>query len=333
VLGGCGGGDPAPRGPVLHVSPAGSDSAPCTAAQPCRTLRRAFGQARPGAEIRLGAGRYPDQLVQGRGGTRSAPVVIRPDRGARVRVGVLDLRAHGLEIQGLHLAGWHALEGSGELTFRDVHTGWFFVDSVSRLRILGGTVGPADSVDSQIRAAGPASPAPRHVLIDGVTFRDFTARRDPSQHVECLQFGAGEHVVVRRSRFFNCATHSIFINAWGGARIRDFTFEDNRFGRVPDGYYSLRVGRGDPGSTSDIKVRNNSATVTMQVDDGIPGVSFVGNLAPRSPWECFSDQRYAGNVWSDTRCGTTDRQAGEGAVAQAAADPSRRPGAAALPAG
>jgi hypothetical protein len=186
LLGGCGGGGTGPAGPSVFVSPGGLDSAPCSREAPCRTLERAVGRLPAGGEVRMLAGRYPDQALDGPPHRARARVVIRPAEGARVRVGVLSMTTRGVELRGLHVAGWHALDGSGDLTFRDVHAGWFFADSVQGLRILGGTVGPADSVDSQIRAAGPASPAPRDVLIDRVTFRDFTARRDPSQHVECL---------------------------------------------------------------------------------------------------------------------------------------------------
>jgi hypothetical protein len=328
LLAGCAGAATSRTEGPHYISPAGKDSAECTREDPCRTLNAARRRATAGGEIRLLSGRYPDQDVAAAPGGGRA-ILVRAADGARVRVGVLTITGHGLELRGLRLAGWHAMQGAGRLTFRDVQTSWFFADSVSDLRILGGTVGPADSVDPQIRAANTkGAPVPRNILIDGVTFHDFTARKDPAVHVECLQFGAGEHVVVRRSSFLNCATHSIFVRSWGGtAKIRDFTFADNRFGLVPGGYYSLRVVKSEPGTISDIMVRDNSATTTMQVDGGIPGVSLVGNLAPRAPWQCFAGQRYRRNVWSAVRCGPTDRQVGERAVAVAARDRHRPTGA------
>jgi hypothetical protein len=258
--------------------------------------------------------------------------VLRPAEGARVHVGELGFHTHGVELRDLDLEGWHAYDDSGDLTFRDVRASWFFVDSASNIKILGGSVGPADSVDPQIRAANTTgAPLPSNILIDGVTFHDFTARTDPSAHIECLQFGAGEHVVVRRSRFLGCRGHGIFVGPWGGtAKVRDFVFEDNHFGKVPDGYYSLRVAKGDPGAVSDITVRRNSALLVMQVDPGIPGVTFEQNLAPRLGWECFAGQTYSGNVWTKVKCGPTDRTIGTARLEAAAADLHRRAGVAAL---
>lgn len=316
---------------VRWVAPTGDDASRCERSSPCKTLDHALSLSSAGGEIRLLAGDYPAQALTG-GPRGRRPVVLRPAPGARVRLGVLEFHTHGVELRDLELAGWHAYDDSGELTFRDARARWFFVDSASNIKILGGSVGPADSVDPQIRAANTTgAPVPRNILIDGVTFHDFTARQDPSQHIECLQFGAGDHVVVRRSRFLGCRGHGIFVASWGGtAKVRDFVFEDNHFGTVPDGYYSLRVAKGDPGAVSDITVRRNSALLVMQVDPGIPGVSFEQNLAPRLGWECFAGQVYRDNVWTQVKCGPTDRTIGAAQLEAAAADLHRRAGVAAL---
>jgi hypothetical protein len=251
---------------------------------------------------------------------------VRPAPGAKPSFGKLSLHTKGLELRRLTLDGWYAYADSGHLTLRDVRAHWFFVDSASNIAILGGSVGPADSIDPQIRAANTTGAAvPANILIDGVTFHDFTNADDPSTHIECLQFGAGAHVVVRHSRFLRCAEHSIFVGSWGGtATVHDFTFEDNHFGTVPKGYYSLRVG---VDGVSKITVRHNSAMRVMQVDDGVPDVIFDGNLAPRLPWECFDDQRYVDNTWSGVKCGATDHQLAEGTLLARAGDLGRKPGA------
>jgi hypothetical protein len=321
--------DPEPMSGTLWLSPRGDDAAACSRGAPCQTISAVLARTAPGDEVRLLAGRYPKQDVRDAPRGAGALVVLRPAAGARVHLGELSFHTHGVELRDLRLEGWHAYEDSGRLTFRGVHAQWFFVDSAAHVKILGGEVGPADAVDPQIRAADTnGAPLPRDILIDDVTFHDFSNRTDPATHIECLQFGAGEHVVVRRSRFLNCRGHNIFVAPWGGtAKVRDFVFEDNHFGTVPDGFYSLRVAGGAPGAVSHITVRDNSALTVMQVDGAIPHVVFEGNLAPRQGWECFPGQRYARNVWTAVRCGPTDRTISASAMAAAAGDLQRRAGA------
>jgi hypothetical protein len=326
-LSACGGhdGEPVIKN-ALYVSLDGDDAMACTAHEPCASLTGALVRAKPGGMILVQSGRYPAQDVQGGPASAARPVIVRPAPGAKPTFGKLSLHTKGLELRGLRMDGWYAYADAGHLTLRDVNANWFFVDSASDIAILGGSVGPADSIDPQIRAADTNGAAvPTNIRIDGVTFHDFTNNADPSTHIECLQFGAGAHVVVRNSRFLRCAEHSVFVGSWGGtATVHDFTFEDNHFGTVPKGFYSLRVGLD---GVSKITVRRNSAMRVMQVDDGVPDVTFDRNLAPRLPWECFADQRYTGNTWSGVRCGATDRQLSEGALLARAADLARKPGA------
>jgi hypothetical protein len=333
ALAGCGsvsggGGEEAEAAPgtTVWVAPGGDDDGACTKAKPCATLGAALVAAEPGATVLLGSGKYPEQEVTASAAPDAKPIVIRPAPGARPRLGKLLLHAPALEFRDLAIDGWQSFADSGRLTMRRVRTPWFYVDGTSDVKLLGGSVGPADSVDSQIRAVDTnGAPVPTNILIDGVTFHDFTNKDDPTAHIECLQFGAAKHAVIRNSTFVRCAEHSVFVGAWGGtATISDMTFAHNRFGSVPKGFYSLRVGRD---GVSDIKVRDNTAEKVMQVDPGVRGVTMERNVAPRSPWECFAGQRYVDNVWSDVTCSKTDRKVGARAIAKLAADPRRRPGA------
>lgn len=332
LLSGCGGnGEDAHDGipaRALWVAPGGDDGAACTRGAPCATLSAALGRASAGETILLASGRYPEQEVHGgpAAGADDKPVVIRPAFGARPRLGKLLFHTPGLELRDLKLAGWQAFSDSGRLTLRRVSTPWFFVDGASDVRMLGGSVGPADSVDPQIRAVDTqGAPVPENILIDGVAFHDFTNKQDPSAHVECLQLGAGRHIVIRNSTFVRCAQHSIFAGAWGGtATIRDLTLAGNRMGSVPQGFYSIRVG---VDGVSDVTLRRNTAEKVMQVDPGVPGVTIERNVAPRQPWECFAGQRYVANVWSDVVCSGSDRKVGAHGVAERARDRHAPPGA------
>jgi hypothetical protein len=306
---------------TLWVAPGGDDGAACTRGAPCATLSAALDHASAGGTVLLGSGRYPKQEVRGGpgAGARERPVVIRPAPGASPRLGELLLHTPGLELRDLKLAGWQAFSDSGRLTLRRVSTPWFFVDGASNVRMLGGSVGPADSVDPQIRAVDTqGAPVPTNILIDGVRFHDFTNKQDPTAHVECLQLGAGKHVIIRNSTFVRCAEHSVFAGAWGGtATIHDLTFAGNHMGSVPEGFYSIRVG---VDGVSDVTLRRNTAEKVMQVDPGVPNVTIERNVAPRQPWECFAGQRYIGNVWSDVVCSKSDRKVGAHGVAKRARD-------------
>lgn len=339
ALGGCGGAgggagdgksDDAQDGIPAHalwVAPDGDDGAACTRDAPCATLSAALGRASADGMILLASGSYPEQEVHGGpAAAHDKPVVIRPAPGARPRLGKLLLHTPGLELRDLKLAGWQAFSDSGRLTLRRVSTPWFFVDGASDVRMLGGSVGPADSIDPQIRAVDTqGAPVPKNILIDGVAFHDFTNKDDPSAHVECLQLGAGRHIVIRNSTFVRCAQHSIFAGAWGGtATIHDLTLAGNRMGSVPEGFYSIRVG---VDGVSDVTLRRNTAEKVMQVDPGVPGVTMERNVAPRQPWECFAGQRYIANVWSDVVCSASDRKVGAHGVAERARDRHAPPGA------
>jgi parallel beta-helix repeat protein len=52
-------------GGVLFVSPSGSDSSPCTAVSPCKTIGHAVSTADPGAIVLVGPGTYPESVAIG----------------------------------------------------------------------------------------------------------------------------------------------------------------------------------------------------------------------------------------------------------------------------
>ncbi|TSC71929.1 MAG: fibronectin, type III domain-containing protein, partial [Parcubacteria group bacterium Gr01-1014_38] len=62
---------------TLHVSPTGSDANACTAAAPCRQIRRALALAQPGTTISVADGSYLGFDVSNQNGTPTAPIVIR----------------------------------------------------------------------------------------------------------------------------------------------------------------------------------------------------------------------------------------------------------------
>jgi hypothetical protein len=75
---------PRSRGATFYVSAGGRDSNPGTKARPWRTIQRAFSRLRPGQRALVASGTYVADHVVERAGTRSAPITVAAQPGARV---------------------------------------------------------------------------------------------------------------------------------------------------------------------------------------------------------------------------------------------------------
>jgi hypothetical protein len=214
---------------AVVVSPAGADT---------HTFDRAYHRAPAGSVVRVRPGAYPAQRLTP-GGRR---VVFAGSGG--VTVGEVRLEgASNVEFRDMRIRGWTA-DGGSHITFRRVTTlGSFYIYApASWVSVLGGSVGPSHNVDSYIAVPNDQVAAPsRHILIDGVRFHDVT--RDAGVHVECLMLADGVDVVIRNSRFENCAVFDLFVTWWyfrpkvgPPTQVR---IEHNVFGHTTDGYYSM----------------------------------------------------------------------------------------------
>jgi hypothetical protein len=295
---------------VLHVAPGGSDAGPCTAAQPCASFDRAYHVARPGQTVEVAAGEYPHQILEADPAKTSPDdVVFQPAPGASVLLDDLSVHAKHLEIRRMRVkVFWDTTVDAADVTFRAIVAPGFTINSSQSIRVLGGSYGPAVDGKPQV-AAWPDTIEPRHILIDGVSFHDFTRSSD-AVHTECLQFGAGEDLVVRNSRFWHCDVMNLHFGHWGSTPDpRDIVVENNFFSTSTDAsggetYYSLML----RGAWQNTLIRNNSATQAMVVNVyGGSGrnIRMVGNIAPSTG--CDDRVHYSHNVWLGPKCGPTDR--------------------------
>jgi parallel beta-helix repeat protein len=95
---------------LVHVDKAARGRSDGTRARPFRTIQRALAELGPGVGVVLHAGRYHEHLELRRGGTRSAPAVLRAASGQRVElVGRLKIVADNVSVSGLVFTG-----GDGE---------------------------------------------------------------------------------------------------------------------------------------------------------------------------------------------------------------------------
>ena len=320
--------------PALHVAPGGSDGGPCSAARPCASFDRAYHVARAGQVVQVRGGAYPNQRITPRANAPGSPVVFRPAAGARVTVGDLSVTGSQVAFERMAFESWTADRSAHHLTFRSVQTGAFFVNSASFIRILGGSVGPAQDEHAQI-ASWPAGTRPHDILIDRVRFHDFR-RSGPDVHIECLQIGSGLRITIRRSRFVGCDVFALFLTEYnGGGPPTAVRIENNVFGAAGSGgFYALAFNQ--QVAWSDVVVRHNSflqATMWPDPQAGPPvsGFRVSANVGVAGPTACDRRIEWSRNVWaSGRRCAPGDRIAPTGFRDPARADVRLRPGAAAI---
>jgi hypothetical protein len=196
--------------------------------------------------VLLAAGTYARQDVSADPTKRSpADVVFLPAPGAKVVLADLNVKAQHLEIRGVRINQFWTTDVSVvDVTFRNVVAPGF-ISSSRNVRVIGGSYGPSVDDKPQV-AAWPDDVEPRDILIDGVSFHDMT-RSDGAVHTECLQFGAGNGLVVRNSRFRHCDIMNVHFGHWGATPDpRNIVVENNFFSTSTDAagnetYYSLML--------------------------------------------------------------------------------------------
>ena len=318
VLAACGGAAPdgstdAPGDqPRLYVSTSGSDAGHCAERAPCATFARAYALARPGDVIEIDGGTYPTQELpldpeKGEG----AAVTLRPSVGAEVVVeGDLDIYASNVEIRQLHISdNWYAKPGSSRLTFRDVDTGKFYVASASDVRVIGGRIGPSVDAVAQIKAEEGSDVPSRSIVIDGVTFEDFT-RSDPSQHMECLHVMAVDGLAIRNSTFRRCTIFDISLKEHGATEaMRNITIERNVLEHPIDGRTAINLSTsGTP--CVNVLIRENTMGAGISVTCRGEDIRIEHNELPSmSAYACASagDVVWDHNVYEEgVPCGPND---------------------------
>jgi hypothetical protein len=305
--------------------------------RPCRpTTASATFRARRQV-VELAAGDYGDQRIESDATkTSNEDVLFRPAPGANVSAGTVTIAgAAHLELRDLALAQWHTLSGTNDVTFSDITAAHFFVDSSSNIRVRGGTYGPSNNDDdAQIRPACFGCAHSTNVVLDGVSFHDAILLPGSDAHVECLQVWGTDHLTIRKSKFWNCEQHDVFISG-EGEPVSDVTFENDWAGAPISGYYTLRVAAAGPTEgCSNILYRYNSTVAPISVQcTTADNVRLVGNLGPLPANFCDSRYSYSHNVWDGAACGATDVNAPSGFVDASNFDLNLAPGSAAVDAG
>jgi len=318
--------------PSVFVAPTGSDSGPCTQAAPCRSFDRAYHVASPGDVVSIAPGSYPAQTITDDPSKDAPAVLFEPQRPGSVQVVGLMIQASHVEVDGLTFTrSWYVGVNSNtvaqsaqphDVVLRDLRAPVFFITAASDVSVIGGSYGPEVDQAAQIKGCYECRYAPSDILVDGVTFHDFT-RATKGTHMECLHVYPAQGLTIRNSRFLNCAIMDVFLSNYGaGGDLRDITIENNVFdtpgshaGALSKGYYGLAFG-GFNRTITNVRIAYNSMLTAS-----IPGfdssatytnVDVEANVGALDPRFCSKGVTYAYNVWTAAKCGATDTTAPSG---------------------
>ncbi len=329
-------GTAAARAETLFVTPDGSDSGDCSRARPCRSLDRAYAVASPGQSVEVAGGSYPDQDFRSSAKSRGPAVVFRPAAGASVALGSLDLRGQNhVEFRDMKMADYYVRYVS-DVTFRNVAARFFFIRVSTGVRVIGGSIGPIQDGTSPTIGNYEGEPVSRNILVDGVLFHDVGRQNCSGCHVECLFLQEAKGVIIRNSKFTRCDIMDLYVSpVQGGPTASDVLIENNWFDEPTDGgYHALDIHPDNGSAPSNFVVRYNSFNSSILLYEGFAyrNVRFVGNVG-RIAACVRSGISYVANVWSNTKCGPSDRVARAGYVNADAFDLRLAPGSPALGAG
>lgn len=292
-----------PAGRTLRVTVWGTDPS-CTNVRPCGSFSQAYRAARPGDVVVVEGGTYPpDQIEADRskvGSTQRVRFVTADEQ--RVRSDGLVIYGSGITFEsrkgGLFdfAWGWWARAGSSRITFRNVRSAIFTCSSCTDLTVIGGEVGPWDSVpnggeDPQIqRDASGTGPMPRNIRIAGAYIHDMTHKASPGAHTDCLQILAGDNIVIERNRFDRCASDAIIAKADHGD-ITGLVIQNNVFGKNFEAPYSVGIFDALGGCSSVVRYNSFSdptRIVSVKCRPIGTGNHVVANVfaAAQDPWNC-----------------------------------------------
>jgi hypothetical protein len=324
---------------IYYLSPTGNDSNPCTQAQPCYTMNRAYHAASPGDTVEIAAGTYsgsgdifPDFTK-----TSSVDVLFRPAPGATATF------TEQLQTGGSHMT----IDGStGKLNIGTVEVGYPddgskpYADDITLANVnfgygqsqilkasnvlvhnvdFGGSwTGSAcrDGTDAlrfnDPRGTNGDADDPFNITVEDSRMHDICVRSGQDDHPDCVAMSAGHNITFRRNKIWSCGTQGFYTVSELGGNIHDVLVENNMIGScdtpgdASDCYYSVHIREG----TANLTFRYNSIATNVPGGINVQGTTntiMYGNTGD-GPSGC-SNATYSYNVWIDVKCSSTDVQA------------------------
>ena len=284
-------------GSAVYVALGGSDSSPCTQAQPCLTFGRAYKAAASGATVFVGGGTYPGQEIDNDPAKPldGAPVVFQPSGGGVTVAGTINfgqeqfdrLGPKGVTVRDMKVTYLRAWPGSERLLWENVdvvHWDMVAVNSTVRNVDAGPCQAPRDDPSCLSRIFG----ASRDVTVEDSSFHNVTSTDLANYHVDGMAVFGGENITIRRSKFYaNMITNIRVQNCCGNLPIKNLVLENNWF--AP----SLQ---GDGVSTN---------ANGVDIDSNVPGLrlrfnSFAEGSYPQLAAQ--ADAQLTGNLYTNVSC-------------------------------
>jgi hypothetical protein len=224
----------------------------------------------------VAAGTYGGQNMSGLAAKPTADKIVFRPAGGAVTLDSLNISgSQNIEVRDMK-APWNVRGNAKNITLRNItildQEFGGYVGGVDGLEILGGEIGRIDPQDGLHlnNADGPNS----NVMVDGLYMHDLTRNTDNTVHTDCVQTGSITNLIIRNSRFVNCATQGIFLNPYNGGVSKNITLENNWIGPAQLGYNAIYVG-----GSQNVTIRNNSIVGSaMFVGGEASGVKVVGNI-------------------------------------------------------
>ncbi len=301
---------------TLQVSTSGSDANPCTQAQPCLSLNRAYQVANPGDTVSVATGSYASQTINKDAGKSlgSTKVVLRAD--GDVVLGGFNSYANDIHYIGFELprpSGTATLKGGRNVIMEDFRAAKPYIigptsssstaDTIDSITIKGGDFGPHVSCGGGFGINTLGGRPANNITLEGITMHDFSIDAScPDAHLDCLHtFNGIDGLTVRNSRFYNCEHFGALVNGSSNVTIENNFFEGGIHG------FKLR-GDNDPSIEvfNTVLIRNNSADHINLGSGGsntLNDVRVEGNATVDTP-TCRSGVTYTGNLSESGRCST-----------------------------
>ncbi|HVZ61688.1 MAG TPA: choice-of-anchor Q domain-containing protein [Terriglobales bacterium] len=321
-----------------YLSAAGSDSNGCTAISPCKTINTAYQKAAAGDVIQMAGGSYGDQSLTSK--SPASTIFVEPAAGATVSLTGLDVNgATRIELRKGSGASFSTGEftvqmNSRYITLRDVDIkGYLGYLGGSDISVIGGSVGPLVDNHPQIAPVNGWQGQGVNFIFDGVRFHDMS-RTNTSVHTECLQVAGTTNMVIRNSKFQNCAVFDLSFTEYNSSgKVTNLLLENNWFDTATsDGYFAVNLSQFSGGVS-----RFNSSEQGWVIQGTNPSpMTFIGNnivsgvLSGNTGGCATSEVVYSYNVTQGQKCGSTDINAAPGFVNPGAFDLHLASGSAAI---